>query len=711
MLDLPYPLGTIVDLLIVILGFGAIVFIHELGHFLAARWAGIRVLTFAVGFGPALVSWRKGLGWRRGSSEAEYTRRLAAEAAGVKTAEGRVATHHGISPTEYRIGALPFGGYVRMLGQDDLNPGAVSQATDSYQRCRPWKRMVVISAGVVFNLISAALLFIVVFMVGMKVEPPRIGQITPDSPAARATATTPDGRTVGLEPGDTILSIDGETPHRFDAVLMAVAMASPHRPLSMIVERRGLAQPLVFALEPERSEITGLLDIGIRPPQTNRIEAGDTPSESRLIAEALDRQGLHGVRPGMSVIDINAHGAPTHGGDIAAAFEASQGRPVALTFADDQGQSRLELRPRPRFEASIVGLSTGGDAAFEHTLGLAGVLRVDPEADPKFAPQGLQPGDVFTRIGSVEYPSLVRGIEAIRAHAGGSVEAVVLRDAHGTPTPLELTLRVDRAGKIGAQVTDTAADSNLLSLPAASLRDGIKAEPRTPAAAGVITRPGSRLATIEGTTVTDLHQAREALRAATAQAHAAGSGATLTLGLTLPTPGHPEVSVPWTLTPEDVQRLHALGWAPPFSAGLFEYEEVLLRADGPVAAIGLGLEETKRVMTKTYLTFARLAQGTVQVEHLKGPVGIAHLGTRIAGRGPMWLLFFLALISVNLAVVNFLPLPIVDGGQFLMLVYEQLRGRPVPIPVQNAVSMAGLLLIAGAFLLITFNDVKALLGL
>ena len=69
MLGMPGPLGTIVDLLAVMLGFGAIVFIHELGLFAAARWAGIRVLTFAVGFGPALVSYRRGIGLRKGSSE------------------------------------------------------------------------------------------------------------------------------------------------------------------------------------------------------------------------------------------------------------------------------------------------------------------------------------------------------------------------------------------------------------------------------------------------------------------------------------------------------------------------------------------------------------------------------------------------------------------------------------------------------------------
>jgi regulator of sigma E protease len=115
-------------------------------------------------------------------------------------------------------------------------------------------------------------------------------------------------------------------------------------------------------------------------------------------------------------------------------------------------------------------------------------------------------------------------------------------------------------------------------------------------------------------------------------------------------------------------------------------------------------------MMQTYLTFARLFQGTVKIEHLKGPVGIAHIGTRLADRGMIWLLFFMALISINLAVINFLPLPIVDGGQFIFLLIEQVRGRPVPIQVQNAATIAGLVLIGSLFLIVTFNDIMGLFG-
>ena len=138
----------------------------------------------------------------------------------------------------------------------------------------------------------------------------------------------------------------------------------------------------------------------------------------------------------------------------------------------------------------------------------------------------------------------------------------------------------------------------------------------------------------------------------------------------------------------------------------FKPAEFTLRAEGPIDSVRVGLAETHRVMLMTYLTFARLFQGTVKIEHLKGPVGIAHLGTRVADRGLIWLLFFMALISVNLAVVNFLPIPIVDGGQFLFILFEWVRGKPVPEAVQSIATVAGRLLIGAAFLVVTFNDIR-----
>ena len=169
-------------------------------------------------------------------------------------------------------------------------------------------------------------------------------------------------------------------------------------------------------------------------------------------------------------------------------------------------------------------------------------------------------------------------------------------------------------------------------------------------------------------------------------------------------------SADWALSAADVAALRKLSWSSPVSPDFFLPEKVLLQRDSNLGAIERGLRETKNSMLITYKTYARLLQGTVKVENMKGPVGIAHIGTQVASRGFIWLLFFMAAISVNLAVFNFLPLPIVDGGHFVFLLYEQITGRPVSVAVQSFTTLVGLFAIGAIFLLVTWNDIRGLFG-
>lgn len=728
-------LGTFGDFLLVALGFGLIIVLHELGHFLAARWAGIRVMAFAVGFGPAMVSYRKGLGWRKGSSEQEYfgiAARRGEELGERLRADFSNATKltPGLSPTEYRLNALPLGGYVKMLGQVDGDPSATSDAPDSYQNARVWKRMVVICAGVIANLIAAAALFILVFSVGLRVEPAVVGEVAPNSPASRAVADRGGPAEPGLRSGDEILEINGRRPNRFDYLTLEAAMTGPGESVVMRVNRPGVGE-LTFRVTPEVGKLSGLLETGVEPPRSLRIPEVRDPARLAEVAAEFEKIGLAGVKPGMSVTAAN--GKPVaRASELNEIFRSSEGRAVDLDFVSDAGEHvRVSVQPQPQLQIGLVQRSKNAVTPIEHLLGLTGVMRVvdaAPEGPgPKAADQGLRTGDIFVRIGGVEFPSVAQGVTEIKSRAGRDVAVTVLREGDAGEWS-EVTLdsvKVSRAGAVGFLVGDTSGARALVSSPPATLTSlpgtaGDRGE-FSPAATRLITSPGTTVVRVDGREVATLAEVREALRAATAT-HAAKlrdapvpTDVDIAVGVRRPRAGRLDAAAPvedvvWTLTPADVTELHALAWEAPFNAGAFAMEETTLQATGPVDALRMGVEETRRVMLTTYLTFARLFQGTVKVEHLKGPVGIAHVGTLVAGRGFVWLLFFLALISVNLAVINFLPLPIVDGGQFLFLLYEQVRGRPAPLALQNALTIAGLVLIAGVFLLVTFNDVRALLG-
>jgi regulator of sigma E protease len=95
---------------------------------------------------------------------------------------------------------------------------------------------------------------------------------------------------------------------------------------------------------------------------------------------------------------------------------------------------------------------------------------------------------------------------------------------------------------------------------------------------------------------------------------------------------------------------------------------------------------------------------------MHGFVGIAHVGTRVAMQGWTYLLFFLGLISVNLAVINFLPIPIVDGGLMTFLIIEKLKGSPLSPRFQTVATIVGLAMIGSIFLITLFYDVARLIS-
>ena len=122
-------LGNGGNLLLIVLGFSLLIAIHEMGHFLAARWAGIRVDAFAIGMGPAVLAFRRGIGWKLGSTHHEVERRLGAPPEQVSMERLREA---GIGETEYGLRLLPLGGFVRMKGQEDLEAIESSADPDAY---------------------------------------------------------------------------------------------------------------------------------------------------------------------------------------------------------------------------------------------------------------------------------------------------------------------------------------------------------------------------------------------------------------------------------------------------------------------------------------------------------------------------------------------------------------------------------------------------
>lgn len=699
----------IFNVILMIFGFGLVIAIHELGHFLAAKWAGVRVHAFAIGFGQAICSYRKGLGFRAGSSEREYKKLIARDHEGLSA----ISELASVSPTEYRLNWFPFGGYVKMLGQEDIDPAATSSAPDSYTQKPVWKRMVIISAGVVMNIILAAVLFVAVFLAGGLYKPaPVIGAVMPGSPADKA----------GLQAGDIVRSIDGQPAEVFEDLLIASAMGRKGRPLSLTVERDG--QRLTIEATPAKDDMFGgLQGLGVAPGISNRLLDWDNNKADRELQRArMDRLGLRGIEPDMRAVEINNTPIADHDfalrstvglfQPIERAAEQSGGNALALAFENEAGDTAMAMvLPDPDLQSATTTLQ-GEPSPFSHLLGLTPVMRVR-ETQPRGYDQGLRQGDVFALIGDAAFPSLIEGIEQIRAHKGRDINLAVLRN--GTLIQLTASVSTDNGGTIGfgpgiaLDAPILAQTPNLVSAKGADEAPAPLASSRlTP---GVM--PGLVITAINGTPVTDWRSMREALKAATSESSAGGTGATVTLTTALMIFNTPITLAEtndqqWELTADDVRQLHALGWNAGELETLFQPAQIEMKAANPFHALAMGVRSTKRVLAMTYITFLRLFEGTVKVSHLKGPVGITQIGSQMANQGFVYLLYFLALVSANLAVVNFLPIPIADGGHFVMLAYEGITKKPVPIAVQNALTMLGLILIGAVFLIVTMNDIRGL---
>ncbi len=190
--------------LVVIVAFGALIVIHELGHFLAARACGMRIERFSIGFGPVLLRRRRG-------------------------------------DTEWALSAIPFGGYVRIAG---MGPGEAVEAGDAgaYANQAAWRRFGVIVAGPVMNYVAAVLLAAVMLAsLGFReADPgPSIGDVQGGGPAERA----------GLRPGDRVVAVDGRPVESWEALVSEI-QARPGRSARHAISRGGDA-PMEVTATPE----------------------------------------------------------------------------------------------------------------------------------------------------------------------------------------------------------------------------------------------------------------------------------------------------------------------------------------------------------------------------------------------------------------------------------------------------------------------------
>ena len=713
-------MSAIPGFILILVGFGFLIFIHELGHFLAAKWANIRADGFAIGMGPCVASYRRGIGFVLGSADAVAVRRHGRRPIEMSDSQREAL---GLGETEYSLRVLPLGGYVRMLGQEDGNPAATSDDSRSFGKATIFRRGVVILAGITANLALAIVLFLIAFLVGVRFPAPLIGGVAAESPAARARALDA-GAPEGIRAGDRVVAIDGEPAETFVDVRLAAAMAKPGDTVSLTVERGG--KEFGYEVLPARDESIGLLSIGVAPARSATLTDVRASRESvhEIVAKEAPAVAGAGVGPGWHVESIDGRVVESFA-DLAEAAGNSNGAPLSVVWrgpsADDGGAGAApatnsvttptttlvtSIEPRPEFE---LVRPAGGDRPEESLVGLVPLSRVRAVLESSLNKGVLEEGDLFLRIGSLPAPRRAELVKAVTDRPNGRIPALVLRD--GGEVAVEL--RTNSDGRIGVEL-ELATDLPLLANSIASIQvrgaSGSESATRDTPAKSLAPLPLGEIRSLDGEPVADFRALRDRL-VARARAHSGDAPLSVAIGLRDPSPEAKPVETTVALGTDDLASLRALGHDFPLPMEIFDPKFTVLSADGdPLRAIAMGFRQTVRMIEQVFLTLDRVGRGSVGVEQLQGPVGILHTGTQVADEGFMYVLFFLALISVNLAVVNALPIPIADGGLFVFLMYEKFRGRPPSIAFQNAAAMAGIALVAGVFLLTFYNDIARIFG-
>ncbi|UTP72587.1 sigma E protease regulator RseP [Alteromonas sp. LMIT006] len=292
-----------------IVALGILVAVHEWGHFIVARWCGVKVLRFSIGFGKII--------WSR------YDK-------------------HG---TEFAIAAIPLGGYVKML-DERVDPVSPEQRHEAFNQKTVWQRFAIVSAGPVVNFIFAVIVLAFMFMLGVSVLKPKIGEIIPNSIAAQANLPN-DGE---------IVSINNHKTLDWQAVNYELLATLGHSHLSMVIAHDGGEHTYRIGLNQWRlddTETMPLTQFGINPAQPKVLNVIGAIAPNSAAARA-------GLKPGDKILKIDGT-LLDNWEQTVAMIKARPGEGVTITIARNsvlyELDAILDRREMPQGAIGLLGVT------------------------------------------------------------------------------------------------------------------------------------------------------------------------------------------------------------------------------------------------------------------------------------------------------------------------------------------------------------------
>ena len=557
-------LEAIDTLVAVIPMLGLLIVVHELGHFLIAKACGVRVLKFSIGFGPPIGFGRLRMRWERGG-------------------------------TEYVIGWIPLGGFVRMLGEsmpgddnaappvpDDVRP-------DEYLESKPvWQKLSIVFAGPAMNLLLPIVCLMGILWVGLPRPNAVVGMVEANSPAAL----------VGLEVGDRIVSLDGDGVEWWDEVILPIRERRAGGTLDLEIERDGVIRHVEVPLgaQTARDRFGSVVDHGWIGVGHYRLAAVvGVPQKSSAAARAGLRSGDRIVSVGdVDIEDWQALGrvheeaarAVRERGEESVVWHI-QRQPARPAAVGEEADAKASDPTAPDFEEFALSLPPMPTL---ERLGLlpATILVAHVTPDRPAALAGLQPGDLVLSVDGASIGSFESFVSRVQTSGGRELEIAFSRDGRVSTVRLR------------AREETVAGPYEIEGMEEKVYQIGL--------AAAVSSLPGIH-------SVQQLRNPMESLPRA--------------------------VRMSWQMT--------------------MEYLE------------GLG----------------KLFTGEVGVDKLAGPIGIARIARKSLDRGWLDYLSMMMLISINLGILNLLPIPILDGGQAVIYAIEGIKRSPLSMRSREIATSIG----------------------
>jgi len=539
---------------------GVLIFVHELGHFLTGKLLGVKVLAFSLGFPPRLLGKR-------------------------------------IGETEYVLGMIPLGGYVKFLGEDNAGDVPPEEMARAFHMQPVWKRVVIVTAGPLMNLVFPFFIYFVVLSFQPTVSPPVVGMLVPGGAAQRA----------GLAPGDRIVEIDGKKVLGFDDLRDVVG------------DRAGKKVKVVFTRGGKTMERVVDVERGVE-----------------LLPLDLKREvGRIGV--------YSSYRAP-------------------VIQVPDTGSAAWE-----------AGLRTGdlvvkvGETPVRQWEDLAAYCPREAWGDNALAVTYLRPRDVPGAIGTFAV------YDPGEAHVGANARSTLR--APGEPCGI---------GDVGIESTDLYVAEVTPGSPAAAL--------------GML--PGDRVVRLDGSPVPSWDQLEQTLRASPDDQHE----------IAFARPDGAVVSSRFKLSRRDtVDQLKQPKVSYVFGAfnnAVYGDQEPIPNPNRFSRAARGSVSESIAVVKFTFIGIVRIFQGKISSKTLGGPIMIFDIAGKAAKKGASSFLWLMALISINLGIINLVPIPLMDGGLLLLFLIEGITRRSPGQRFRLVYQYVGFAIIGLLIVFVFKNDIE-----